>query len=226
MRSDDPSTMFVPPPSSANAVGWRTGVIESWDDLTGLNSVRIESQLFNNLRVLSNGLVSPFRPGDVVGVEVIGTQYFVLGKIRAPGASLAEQIRSAEVLNFEVLAPAGAFVDLPTVGPTLTDVYIGSSRRCLVTVSGYIQVSQASGRIGVQVSGVSKIDPISQHTAVNYVQGSSDISGIATSRTFLLQSTDGLNQGLNTFKCLYSVVVNGGGTGAAFGDRTLTVQPF
>jgi hypothetical protein len=221
-KTDDLSTLF----GSGEKRSWHTGVIVSWDELTGSNVVLVENQLFNDIRVLSVGLVQPFQPGDVVEIEVRGSQWFILGKVRMPGAGSAEQIRSAEVLAYELAAGVFPFGDLATVGPVLEDVYVGSSRRCLVTISAYIQVSQASARIGVQVSGSSTIAPATKHTAVNFLNAGTGASGITSARTFMLTAADGLNQGLNTFTAKYNVFLVGTGTGGNFGDRTLIVQPF
>jgi hypothetical protein len=226
VRSDDPSTMFIPPASSSSSVGWRTGVIESWDELTGLNSVRVEGQSLPNLRVLSTGLVTPFQIGDVVGIEVIGTQYFILGRIRAPGAGAAERIASSRIQVQNNNVPPQAFGDLPNHGPEVT-MFIGSARRVLVVHSCEMGVNQSSGYQGVQVTGASNI---AVETAITdaflaFVGSGANIFQSVTATT-VVTAANGLKQGVNTFTCKYKVTVSGTGTGVDFNNRVLTVIPF
>ncbi|TKG58044.1 hypothetical protein, partial [Prauserella endophytica] len=67
MRSSDIAALLVAgmqqQVTGATELGWHTGVVLSWDDLTGLNTVEIKGQAFTNLKVLSTGAVQPFQDG-------------------------------------------------------------------------------------------------------------------------------------------------------------------
>lgn len=216
------------PPEGNNDLGFAQGQIIAWDELSGTNTVRIWNQDYNNLSALQSGIGVLFQPGDKVGLLRFQTTYFVLGKIAAPGAGAASQIRSA-TNNFQVNQPLQAFGDLTgSFGPELTNVYIGSSRRCLVLVTAQIAANSTAGAMGFQVSGASSIVASADQAA--YVSGPSNtLSTIAGSTAqILLTSANGLNQGFNTFTAKYRIVDAGlgTGTGAIFRSRVITVIPF
>lgn len=214
--------------SGNSDLGWHTGVIQSWDDTSGVNSVLINDNSFTNLRVLSTGAVQPFQVGDVVGIIRVGTQYFILGKVRAPGAGAGERIASSRVNALVTQAgTAGGWVDLTSFGPSVT-LYVGSSRRVLVLHSCEIAVSRAGGYQGVQVTGASSIAPETAITDAYLTYNNLDSVSIGQSvtATTLVTAGNGLQQGQNTFTCKYKVDVAAGGTGAQFNNRVLTVIPF
>lgn len=229
MRSEDPSSLFLPTPSAATSVFWHTGIVESWDEQTGLNSINVEGQTLNNLSVLSTGAVTPFQKGDVVGIDVVGSKYFILGKIRSPGAGAAERIASSRIQVLNANVPPQSFGDLPNHGPEVT-IYVGSARRVLVVHSCELGVSQSSAYQGVQVTGASTL---AVETAITdaflaFTGGSGlgmNIFQSVTAST-VVTAANGLNQGMNTFTCKYKVTVAGTGTGADFNNRVLTVIPF
>lgn len=207
-------------------LGWHTGVVQSWDEQTGLNSIEINGNTFDNLSVLSAGSVVPFQAGDTVALMRVQSQYFILGKIRAAGAGAAERIVSAKKDLPLVVSGALTWGDLPSsYGPEVS-VYIGSGRRALVLHSSGIYCSQAYGVQGVQVSGASTL---AVSTAVrNAFLRNTAAPEVWTMSTCvsLITAADGLEQGQNTFTCKYNVELFGTGTGAYFGNRSLTVIPF
>jgi len=159
------------------------------------------------------------------------TQYFILGKVGAPGAGAANQVRSATV-NAAVNQGLQAFGDLTgSFGPELVNVYIGSSRRCLVTLSNQVNVNNSIGNMGFQVRGASLIDASVPRSTYLSARTSSNGTIASVSITTLLTAADGLNMGFNTFTTKYRVLNNGepgdpAGTGAQFQARIITVQPF
>lgn len=215
--------------AQSSDIGWHTGVIQTWDELTGLNTVDIAGTVMNNVLVLSTGAPQAYTPGDVVIVLRLGTQYFVFGKVRQPGYGAGERIASTR-LTAEVATSSTSYVDLG--GPEMT-VYIGSSRRALVLISvscAAENLPDAGGAAfaNVAVSGASSIEPMSYVAAYlglnPATDGGSAISGSAASNV-LITADDGLQQGQNTFRLVYANGSTSGGN-ARFLNRKLTVIPF
>ena len=222
-------TQGIAPPQGSADIGFHTGVIVSWDESSGTNVVTVQGVNMSNLNALQGGIGVLYQPGDVVGLIRFQTTYFVLGKVAAPGAGAANQIRSNEI-DVTVNQPLQGYGDLTgSVGPTLNNVYIGSSRRCLVMVGCQMEVNDSWGKMGFQVSGASTLAPVDIHAAMmGTFAGLQDSLGSVMTHV-LLTSADGLNQGFHTFQAKYAIVNGGGspaGTGAVFRSRILTVIPF
>ncbi len=211
------------------------GEIVSWDEASGVNAVKVNGAVVSNLRVLQSGVGLVYQPGDTVMIEKRMSQWYILGKVAAPGAGAANQVAS-QLVSASESTTSTSYTDLATVGPSVT-VYIGSSRRCLVTVSSTISslvnVSTANGQwIGgnasFAVSGASTIAPSSDF----YVGGETWFGNLNTpvgfymggSRTTVLTAARGLNVGFNTFTMKYLALA--ANPGCLFFDRTITVIPF
>lgn len=206
-------------------LGWHTGVVTAWDETTGLNSILINGNTFNNLSVLSTSNSIMITAGDTVALMRVQSQYFILGRIQAPGAGAALNWKSAKITTTETTSST-SYADLATVGPQVSNVYIGSSRRCLVIFSSRIAVNGCGGYADVAVSGASSI---AAGTGAIYVVSDSPNPGAITvtgSNTKLLTAADGLNQGFNTFTMKYQFEAHGGATSVGFLWRTMTVMPF
>ncbi|OXM73093.1 MULTISPECIES: hypothetical protein [Amycolatopsis] len=207
-------------------IGWHTGVVQAWDEQTGLNSILINGNTFNNLSVLSTSNSIMISPGDTVALMRVQSQYFVLGRIQAPGEGAALNWRSDNVSPNESTGNT-AYSDLATVGPRVSNVYIGSSRRCLVIASSRIAVNGSGGYFDVEVSGASSIAASDSRAAfgVSDSVNPGAVTFTATNTT-LLTAADGLKQGLHTFTMKYRFEAHGGSAITFFGKRTLTVMPF
>lgn len=205
-----------------------TGTVQSWDPTTGVNAIMVNGVILSNLRSLQGGIPVSYTPGDTVMLMRKQTQYFILGKVAAPGGLAGSAVASQRVATLSTVGPQG-FGDIAgSFGPEVS-VYIGSSRRCLVVHSCEIAVSQASGFQGVVVSGASSIAVETGVTdAFLGFNNSGNTYSISQSCTAscLVTAANGLRQGLNTFTCKYKVTTIGGGTGAGFNNRVLTVIPL
>ncbi len=230
MSTDDLAPIILAQ-SGGPSVGYHTGVVSAWDEQTGSNTVLINGSAFTNLRVLSTGAVTPFQGGDVVVLLRYQTSYFILGKIRAPGAAAAERIASARVASLQTVPAGGSMADLAaSPGPSVT-IYVGSSRRVLVIHSCEVGIEGSSANAlesagayqGVAVTGASVL---AAETAITnaYLEGNLTNSGSVTATT-LVTSANGLNQGLNTFTCKYRAFQNGSLV-PVVNNRVLTVIPF
>lgn len=81
--------VFLPPlePSSAaQPVTFRMGVIVAFNPSTGTNQVRVAGQVLNNLAMLVSGSETAFQVGQNVGIMVVGSEMFIVGRIAVPGA--------------------------------------------------------------------------------------------------------------------------------------------
>lgn len=234
MRADDIAALLVAgmqQQATGNSdLGWHQGTVLAWDEATGLNTVQINGNQFQNLLVLSTSNSIMISPGDNVGILRVQSQYFILGRVQAPGAGAALRIQSNVVHTFETTtSPYPTYTDLTTVGPTVSNVYIGSSRRCLVLLNSFIQVSNSSGYMSFTVSGASSIAATAFIPAANRFYNTANggpTSGGTVGRTVVVTAADGLQQGFNTFTAKYCRDVVNNGTGADFSERVLTVFPF
>ncbi|MFI5607783.1 hypothetical protein [Amycolatopsis sp. NPDC051903] len=218
-------TQGLAQPSGANDTGLYTGVVKSWDDLTGSNAVEVNGVVLSNLRVIQTGIGTSYQVNDSVMVERKGTQYFIMGKITAPGSTFSNQIVSAEV-DVDENCTSTSYADLATFGPQAT-VNIGSSRRALVLLSASFSVlspagntTYAGGRMSFQVSGASSIAP--NYNIFGAVVGAGAV--IFSSRALLLTAADGLQSGQNVFTAKY-LRYNTSFT-PIIGSRNITVIPF
>lgn len=210
-------------------IGWHTGVIETWDELTGANSIDINGSTFENLRVLSTGALQPFHPGDVVAIIRVQTQYFILGKIDAPGAGAGERIASDRVA-FESEIVSTVFDNAPTgpAGPSVT-MNVGTGGRVLVIHSAEFACfgatadpfSRAWCYQGVALSGANVAAPETVVTdAFAKLAWAAEGSYAATTLV------TGLNPGQTTFTCKYRADKSEPDLQISVNNRVLTVMPI
>ncbi len=222
------------PPSGGADLSHYTGQILSWDESSGVNSVQVNGGPVSNMRVLQSGIGVTYQPGDAVMVEKRMSQWYILGKVAAPGASAGNQIQSAAVAA-QQSTTSTTYGDLATYGPEVS-VYIGSSRRCLVLFSANVQslanagtptLQYIGGTAAVQVSGASTVaaGPYYCGGLVWYATASAPQGfQMVSTQVTLLAAANGLTQGLNTFTLKYRAIA--ANPGASFIDRNITVVPF
>ncbi|QFU87886.1 hypothetical protein [Amycolatopsis sp. YIM 10] len=223
-------------PQQSADIGYHTGVVVSWDPISGANTVDINGQQFVNLRVLSSGPGVLFASNDTVVLMRIKTTYFILGRVAAPGAGAALAMRTAFAANTGTLSAGGINVwrDLSTgdtSGPVLSDVYISSACRALVILSAYMEVGgDTSGMMGFEITGASTI-PANYYRAIRLSHFTFDPDydnniGASVSSTFVIDKTilPGLNSGMNTFTAKYTRYSGDGFI--TFDRRHLTVIPY
>lgn len=206
-------------------LGFHQGTVVAWDSNTNANTIAIGGGTVTNIPTLSTADSIMMSVGDNVALLRFKSTYFILGRVTPPGASNAFGIRAAQA-NGSVSTTSTSYVDLG--GPTLSNVYVGSSRRCLVFISAGIgPAANDFATVNFTVSGASTIAPSADVHAGAYIgavgfSGSPNAVGSA-GRQFLLTAADGLNQGLNTFSMRY---LSWSGGNANFVFRTIIVFPF
>lgn len=219
-------------------LGFHQGIVLAWDQSTGSNTVLIGDSPINNVPVLAAGSVL-IGVGDVVGVLRVRTQYLVMGRISVLSQALTIRTAYEPANSFTVGA---TYANLnSTVGPTITDVYIGPSRRCIVFLSAFASATdEGYAAMHFQVTGASTINPPTGSSAFSKgaflgssVAGAGSdatmVGGSAT-RQFILTQSDGLNEGLNTFTAKYLGCNDSGGTptnnDCEFSERVIIVMPL
>ena len=81
-RSDDLAPLFTP--GAAPAVGFRQGVVVTWDGVTFANEVTVGGSTLTNLPVLNLSDSASIVPGDVVGILTFGSSWAILGRFTVP----------------------------------------------------------------------------------------------------------------------------------------------
>ena len=225
-------TPFLMPPDRSD-VGFHTGEVLAWDADAGTNTVRVLGAAIQNLQVVATGSVM-VGTGDLVAIWRYKSTYFVMGRIAPINQALTPRIASVSTTSFTV---SGSYSDLnSTVGPTLTNVFIGPSRRCIVFLSAFASATDDGyAAAHFTVSGASAINPptgtsaFSKGAFIGSAGAGPQVGGSAT-RMFLLNAADGLNAGLNTFTMKY-LGVNSAGTTPTnndcfFSERVIMVLPL
>lgn len=219
---------------SGSEIAFHTGVITSWDETTGVNTVNVGGTDMANLSVLSPSTTIGLRAGMAVGVLRVRSKYFILGKIAAPGAGAALATREAYAPE-PVSTSNSSWVSLPG-GPTVENVYIGESRTALVILSAAIFSENAYSMATISVTGASNIPAENMRTGIatatfNEADPTSPglRSGATVANTIVLNESHGLNTGFNTFTMQYTRRTRSGYTptqDAQFENRRIVVMPL
>lgn len=212
-------------PTGPDDAGFHTGVILAWDEVSQTNSVLVNNATVNNLRTVQGGIGILYSPGDTVMIVRKQTQYFVLGKIAAPGGNNANQIQGQYIGTSEATASTSK-TTLPTPGPQVT-VQIGSSGRALVMVGAFLQSTSPAS--GTYYGGAVYVDLTGATIISNKVQIIKNMQSVTSGSGFsetasAVQLVTGLNPGSTTFTCYYSA--GPAAISTTFSSRTLTVIPF
>lgn len=169
MRSDDLVPLLQPARGvpSGPAVGFRQGVIVTWNRETAENTVLVAGTLMTNLPILNTSEASLLDTGDVVGILTAGPTWAIMGRFTYPGTP--EAVSAIKAITNRIVASANSgsgsrnstvFGDLTgtAVGPSVTTT-IGPSGRALALWSA--EMGNTSGgymvkntpHVGVELSG-------------------------------------------------------------------------
>jgi predicted aconitase with swiveling domain len=168
MRSDDLVPLLKPPRGvpSGPAVGFRQGVIISWDTETAENTVLVAGAVMENLPILNTSEAALLAAGDVVGILTAGPTWAIMGRFTYPGTP--EAVSSIKAITNRIVAAKNGeggtrnstvFGDLAgtAVGPAVTTT-IGPSGRALVLWGAEMGGTGAymvknTPHVGVELSG-------------------------------------------------------------------------
>jgi hypothetical protein len=220
-------SMGLAQPSGANDTGLYTGIVESWDDLNGLNAVNVNGVTLSNLRVITSGIGVSYSVGDSVMVERKGTQYFIMGKITAPGSGFANQIVSQDVTASDSVTST-SYGNVSHFGPEVV-VNIGPSERVLMFLSASLTAGTGTSDATFSVVRMSFTATGSSSMNAGYTEIGTGMAGGAGvflgSRTTLLTRADGIREGQTTFTAKYRKD-NTNYSIEAVASRNITVIPL
>lgn len=193
-------------PAGEPDVGFHTGEVLAWNQAAGTNTIRVLGAPMNNLQVVATGSVM-VGVGDTVAIWRYKSTLFVMGRIAPVDQTL--RVRYAigtDDDNWVDTVGPGPWYDLNHGNiPTISDVYIGPSRTCVVWLSCALAGNTSlAGEAHIQVSGASNIPPPNPATPGRSMGaiGGGPVQ-LGAHRIFVLNATDGLMQGLNTFEVKY-----------------------
>lgn len=194
------------------------GTVLAWDALAGTNQIRVRGAVLENLQSHLGSETSLIRPLDKVTLIRLNNSFAVLGRIETPGSTQrALGIEYAEIPTLN--NPVGTGFE--TRNAPFVNVYIGSSLRCLVTLSMDIQITNNMQRLGLFVSGSSLIGPIPWRCLAVGTTGTLDMQ---VSRVLKFDPDDGLNEGMNKFQVMAQT--DSLSSLPSVGEVQITVQPF
>lgn len=224
------------PPAGNSDIGFHQGVVQSWDEITGVNTVIVNGTSLSNLKALSIGAGIVLTPGDTVGLLRFQSTYFILGRVAAPGAGAALGTRQAYVATTESTSTT-TYTNLATVGPSLSGVYVSSARRAMVLITAQVAAGNCYGYASVEVSGASAIPASDANTPLSMggfdMVDTSNLGRVFSAGTAttvqIYDAGAGLNQGLNTFTVKYKKATTGSWVSSAdpqFSRRRIVVIPY
>lgn len=220
-------------PTQSETIGFRQGVIVSYDQTTGANTVMVGGTTMTDLPILNTSEALLMTSGAVVGILAVGANaktMFILGRIAIPGtadaltalAMVSNRIQAAEVLGTQSTSST-TFQTLS--GPVVSDVPISSSGKALVLVGAAVNYGTTSsantegGWISYSVSGATTVAASASHSA----QESLNINATTTVNGQLVRAIvqDGLNPGLHTFT--HQIRAETAGRSCNFDRRSLVI---
>lgn len=215
-ENEAPSSGARQDPSS---FGFSQGTVVEWDATAGTNIVRVRGVLLENLKSMIGSETGLIRVDDRVVVGRLNNSYAVFGRlddVGVPARAFGVEYAFVTTLN----NPTASSVFQRRNGPEVS-VYIGSSRRCMVTLSAEIVIANNVERMSFQVAGASTIAAqVWRSLAI-----SSASSEFQASRVIMLDAGDGLNEGLNKFQTMHWTG-NHAVNIPLVGEVQITVQPF
>lgn len=230
VRADDLAPLLAP--QSGPAVGFRQGVIVSYDPTTGANTVAVGGSILTNLALLNTSEALLLVPGAVVGILTTGATWCILGRLTIPGTpdaltALASIRAGTGAYSGSASVIATSYAPPPDgEGPSVPDVLIGPTRRCMVIVSAGISyqfpaTGSRAAYMSFSVSGAGSF-PASDSNALYVSSGGTDGVPLAASYVALLTPDQIPAAGIYHFTAEYRVSA---GT-MLFDSRHLIVVPL
>lgn len=233
-------------PQGPEDIALHTGIVKSWDRQTGINVITINGVDIPNVKALQAGIPNWFVAGDTVLVVRKQTQYFIQGRVAAPGGSAGSGVQFQTQSWQDNFDTGGAWISNPVVGrltPSVT-AYIGASRCALVmwqcdiisssgdpAVGGFTYNAEVYGEVSFAVTGASNVSPGSftgmsskQSTQFGNPQPNQWVQTLTTQAgNYVVSAGIGINPGSNVFTLKFKTHA---GVSATFGGPGITVIPF
>lgn len=155
--SSDLSSLF--PPAAAGAQLGQ-GTIQTWDPLTGSNTVAWAGGLLTDVPILNTAEAITFKPGHVVVLLGGGNSWFIIGRVTAPGdpnfasASVGFSAKNGQATGFSLstslVTKSSCTLDVPEWADEVAIMVLGS---CTVVNSKTVEAADFAS-CAVFVDGV------------------------------------------------------------------------
>lgn len=227
MRSDDLVPLLVPPPQAVG-LGFRQGVIQTWNPANAENTVLVGGTLLQNLPILNTAEALLLGAGDVVGILTYQSSWWILGRITIPGtpqavATLGSGMVSARVVGGVAISNTGSMA--LNGGPSVATRVLRTGRVYIIASAG-MDLDTGRGAslavVGIGPSGGPHALSTTDLSATNAITATG-IGGTLSISASTGELVEGLEPGLWTFQ-LWSIKTSGSGNPWVH-SRTLTVMP-
>jgi len=238
MRSSDLAPLFSTP-AAGKQVGFRQGVIVTWNPNTAENTVLVGDSLLQNMPILNTSEAAILAAGDVVAILTSGATWGILGRFTIPGSpeavsSLSSLRTQAANVSIAESTTSLTLTDLTTPGPEVA-INIGPAGKALVVLSAEMVfeapalsgINTGGGYMAYALSGANTsiaLESFGMHCNVRYnstQSGGFDTAiGITTGCSRVILHS-GLTPGMTTFTTKYRR--DGLGT-CTFSNRSITVM--
>lgn len=226
-------TQGTKPPQGNQDVSYHTGVVKSWDPVSGVNVVDVNGVLLTNLTSIQNGMGVSYMAGDVVQIQRVQTKYSIIGRASAPNGltgSSPVSLTGGFVSGYQtgvnyVPGPVG-------LSPSVT-VRVGNA--CLVMFGAQqINTNQSQVSISIAATGPITIAPaaFSGTQCIAGSRGTDTVTSAPSKQLMFYKNSTWANgtvmfvPGVYTFSLQFKVDIFGSGTGADIWFPWLTVIPF
>lgn len=231
---DDLVPLLVP--TEAHAVGFRQGVVASWNQQTGENQVVVGGSTMTNLPMLNISDALLLAAGDVVSILTFGggtKSMGVLGRFAVPGTAAALTALSALATVSDTIAvgettTSMTMTDLATTGPTAS-ITVRSSGRVMLIMSarvGWPAANNGGGSMSVALSGANTAaaGDAGNQPILSSTIATAGVDQTAGFRSSVVHVYTGLNAGSTTWTAKYRTLYTG--ETADFDDRTIVLFPL
>lgn len=235
--------LLVPPPAGpAATLTYRSGVVLSWNQVTGENVVLVDGTEFTNMKIQNSSEIRVLTPGATVSILVAVypsgmSTYMIMGRVLTPGTDEMEQVVDAlgpgavaEYVTSSLEVFGSDYTIMPD-GP-VTEVTVRASGRVLVLVSALITldcpssgaaINRYAGGMSFVLAGANVLNTGGEEREllVNHA------FTVAIVGQFILRATsatwmEGLTPGVTRF---IAMARNPGDGQVAMADRSIVVLP-
>jgi len=214
--SDDLTSLFTAQPGGpAQPVTYRQGVIQTWNPITLQNTVLVGGTVMQDLPVLGVAEAASFKPGAVVGVQVVGSSWAIIGRFVVPNTpeafdaitQLSSRTKTA-IIDAQETTTSTSYTDLATPGPAVT-LDVGASGRVLMILSAKggwsVNTSNAASgaRMSAELSGANTLAASTTWAAWIYNQYITTTTSVTDASITSAYVFEGLTPGATTFTAKY-----------------------
>lgn len=210
-----------------------TGTIQSWDNLSGTNTVRMQGTTLVNLPAYQLGIGLAYQPGDVVLIMRKGSQYQIMSKLGKPSTykSTTGSAPDYQTIAGGTITTPGGWTDVPG-GPLSITARIG--QHCMVSFGiSYLATNNATieGSIEVDTWAAGSFLGQAFRAGNNNLANGGPTINSAPSKTLYFYNNTALpsgyfRAGIRTFTFKVRLTLHNNGTGADVGQPWISIIPF